>query len=50
MSLHKDKIRFWHMLDHAMEAMAMVQGKKALGFKQRPNDGVVSGSLGGDYR
>ena len=28
MSLHKDKIRLRHMLDHAMEAMAMVQGKK----------------------
>jgi len=28
MSQHKDEIRFRHMLDHAMEAMAMVQGKK----------------------
>ena len=28
MSQHKDEIRLRHMLDHAMEAMAMVQGKK----------------------
>ena len=29
MSQHKDEIRFRHMLDHAMEAVAMVQGKNA---------------------
>lgn len=28
MSQHKDEIRLRHMLDHAMEAMGMVQGKK----------------------
>ena len=27
MSRHSDEIRFRHMLDHAMEAMAMVRGK-----------------------
>ena len=27
MSQHSDEIRFRHMLDHAMEAMAMVRGK-----------------------
>ena len=28
MSQHKDEIRLRHMIDHAMEAMTMVQGKK----------------------
>jgi hypothetical protein len=28
MSKHKDEIRFWHMLDHAREALAMIQGKE----------------------
>ena len=28
MSQHKDEIRFRHMLDHAREALAMIQGKE----------------------
>ncbi len=27
MSQHNDKVRYGHMLDHAMEALAMIQGK-----------------------
>ena len=27
MSQHNDEVRYRHMLDHAMEALAMVQGK-----------------------
>jgi len=30
MSQHKDEVRFRHMLDHAREAMAMIQGKERL--------------------
>jgi uncharacterized protein with HEPN domain len=28
MSQHKDEVRFRHMLDHAREAVAMIQGKE----------------------
>ena len=30
MSQHKDEVRFRQMLDHAREAMAMIQGKERL--------------------
>ena len=30
MSQHKDEVRFRHMLDHAREAVAMIQGKERL--------------------